>query len=224
MLDLRMNIASRVEVIRDIQTIVVQIVSFFNVGIVDINTIIRSFNELKFEIDVNVESELKSDEKEYFIIPAARFLNLEGAHVATEQKNTFAVKSDVISEFEQTSFSVNIESDSNPGSDFTVDEETNKYQLIAGIVSSSSGTQFKDLPISSFANVQISAVSSSTFETSIPTISGTGTSFTTDFVIGDALVADDQYFIVVNVFNDTALVTDRDPSPSFTNVPAYKQI
>jgi hypothetical protein len=221
-LDLSMSIATRVDVIREIQNIVVQIVSFFNVGIV--NAIAEIKYEVKIEKGIDSRAYRLEDEKEYFIIPAARFANMQANHIVTERTNIFAVKSDLIANIEPTSLSVQVETDSNLGSVFNVEDQTNKYQLITGTVSSGAGTQYKDLQISSFAGIQISAVSSSTFETSIPAITGSGTTFLTDFNIGDAFVADNQYFIVINVFNDTTLVTDRDPSPSFTNVPAYKQI
>jgi hypothetical protein len=276
MLDLQMTIASRVDVIRDIQTIVVQIVSFFNVGIVDIDTIIRSFNELKFEIDVNVESELKSDEKEYTLFLPYIKSNLEidasnveyspelhlyantfiestrspySVQIANKSVQEISTKVEYVptlltvdnvsfqhvSEYQIETVEVqeigslsNIEIqaivESLSTTTLVPEDETNKYLQINGTISSSSGTQYKDLTISAFANIAISAISSSTFETEIPTINGVGTSFLTDFTVGDVIATRDEYFIVVNIFDDVTLVTDRQPASAINNLDAFKRI
>lgn len=104
------------------------------------------------------------------------------------------------------------------------EETTNKYKEIVGTVSFNAGGQYKDLQILGFANVTIGAVSSSTFETPLPLVTGTGTSFLVDYSISDVFVANNEYFVITNIFSNTTLTIDRPPASSFTNVVAYKII
>jgi hypothetical protein len=104
----------------------------------------------------------------------------------------------------------------------TIESQTNKYQEIEGTVSSSVGSQFKDLLLSDFAGVTVGSVGSSTFLTSLPLVVGNGTVFLFDYSITDVFVANNEYFTVTNLFSNTSLVIDRPPASTFTDVVAYK--
>lgn len=101
-----------------------------------------------------------------------------------------------------------------------------KYQPITGNVTyPGTVVQFKDSPISDYANLIIDAVDSDTFE-SIPTLLlGTGTDFITDFDAGDVIVANNEYLIVASeAYETTKMILEFPPDYPFTNVVAYKQI
>ena len=102
------------------------------------------------------------------------------------------------------------------------ESQTNKYQEIQGTVSSSVGSQFKDLLLSDFAEVTVGSVGSSTFLTSLPLVVGNGTVFLSDYSVNDVFVANNEYFTVTNLFSNTSLVIDRPPASTFTDVVAYK--
>jgi len=106
--------------------------------------------------------------------------------------------------------------------DTTIESQTNKYQEIQGTVSSSSGSQYKDLLLSDFAGVTVGSVGSSTFLTSLPLVIGNGTVFLSDYSVSDVFVANNEYFTVTNLFSNTSLVIDRQPASTFTDVVAYK--
>jgi hypothetical protein len=105
-----------------------------------------------------------------------------------------------------------------------LDETINKYKEILGTVSFNAGGQYKDLQILGFANVIVGAVSSSTFETAIPLVTGNGTFFLTDYSVGNVFVANDEYFVITNIFSNTNMTIDRPPESTFTDVVAYKII
>lgn len=104
------------------------------------------------------------------------------------------------------------------------DVVTNKYKQIQGTVSSALGSQYQDLTLEPFSDVQITTISSSTFLSSLTLLVGTNTTFTIDYSIGDVIVANNEYFKVTNVFGNTQLVIDREPSSAFSNISAYKAI
>jgi hypothetical protein len=115
---------------------------------------------------------------------------------------------------------VEVESDVNA----SIQTLLNKYKQIQGTISSSSGSEYKDLLLSDFENEQISTISGLTFETTLSLITGNGTIFTVDFSTNDQFLANNELFTVTNVFSNTSLVADRDPIVPFTDIFAYKLI
>jgi len=101
----------------------------------------------------------------------------------------------------------------------------NKYLKVNGTVSSSTASNnYSELQILELSNVQIGSLQNLQLSSNVSTIVGTATTFTTDFVTSDILLANNELFTVVLVFNDNLMSVNREPTLPFTNVFAYKQI
>jgi len=99
-------------------------------------------------------------------------------------------------------------------------------------------SEFASTPISSLASYSFSSVylespkTASTFNRYVPltgtisssanTITGTGTSFATEFTVGSNLFANNQLFIVNSVANSTYMTINVNPSAPFVGATGYK--
>jgi hypothetical protein len=61
-----------------------------------------------------------------------------------------------------------------------------------------------------------------TISSSANTITGTGTSFATEFTVGANLFANNQLFIVKSVANSTYMTINVNPSAPFVGTTGYK--
>jgi hypothetical protein len=103
-------------------------------------------------------------------------------------------------------------------SDFTF------LDVLPSVLGDGSLLEYKDLLLSDFANTPVSVLSNFTFSETLSLIVGNGTIFTSDFINGDTLLANNELFTVVLLINDTALTIDKNPSLPFQDVFAYKVI
>jgi len=98
-----------------------------------------------------------------------------------------------------------------------------KYQKIVGTVSSSN-ISYTDVPVSVYELSPLSSVYDTVFSGTASLITGVGTNFVSDFNIGSAFVANNEYFATESIANTTFMVADRLPINSFSGVSAYKMI
>jgi hypothetical protein len=185
----------------DVSDITVDITPVFTVAVSDISAIAISQMQVTVNLQENLEivtdSKVDFNIKKLISIPA----DVERS-ITISSSNTI---NDIYDSFEITSL-------------------VTKYELIQGTVSSTTGSLFKDLLLSEFANSTISAFASFTFNSSLPFVAGNGTIFTTDFLVGDIMLANNELFTISNVVDDDLMIIDRVPSPQFTDVFAYKVI
>lgn len=99
-----------------------------------------------------------------------------------------------------------------------------KFKQIQGTVSSDANTQYQDYLLSDYENASIAALADHAFSDTVSLLLGNTTIFTSDFVIGDVLLANGELFTVDHLFNDTQLEIDRLPVSAFADVFAYKVI
>jgi len=114
------------------------------------------------------------------------------------------------------------------GDQYSLDASTesvyNNYQAIQGNVSYALTGVIQSETINLLSQTTLEAVAGLTFFDTLPQILGIGTIFNSDFGVNDVFVANDEYFSVTSVVSNTLLYVDRNPSSTFTNVIAYKQI
>jgi hypothetical protein len=106
--------------------------------------------------------------------------------------------------------------------DITVTNDITKYVKITGTVSSSNGGVLGTTTISTLSATPISTFSTKTFDDSINAVTGSGTTFLTDFSTNSIMLANSEYLTVSGVSNNTFMVIARAPALPFTNVIAYK--
>jgi hypothetical protein len=94
---------------------------------------------------------------------------------------------------------------------------------ISGTVSSIT-TTFANVVVGAYDSLPISTISGRTFNDVASVVIGSGTSFTTEFIHDDIFIADNQYFIVDGIANNTYMTVDVPATPSYSGVFAYKQI
>lgn len=188
-----------------------------------------SINTAKLEIEyvdellLSIVDATSASQAEYVITPTFDLIPTSSLTTSSERKIQFRnlLNTTIASSEYPINRILEVENDANAIFDATV---TNKYNEITGLVTSSTGSQYKDLLLSDFASVTIGSVSGSTFLTPLPLVTGSGTTFVLDYSINDVIVANNEYFVVTNVFSNTALVIDREPSFPFTDVVAYKLV
>ena len=100
------------------------------------------------------------------------------------------------------------------------------YQKIAGTVSSSN-IAYTDMPLSVYGSSPVSVVYDTSLLGTASLIIGSGTDFSNEslpfgFALGDAFVANNEYFTVESIANTTFMVVDRLPINSFSAVNAYR--
>ena len=98
-----------------------------------------------------------------------------------------------------------------------------QYQKASGTVASSTSLYY-DLPMSIYELTPVSFVYDTELSRTASLITGTGTNFVSDFSIGSAFVANNEYFATESVANTTFMVADRLPINPFSGVSAYKMI
>lgn len=106
--------------------------------------------------------------------------------------------------------------------DITVTDDITRYVPITGTVTSSNGGILGTTTISTLSATPISTFSTKTFDDSINAVTGSGTTFLTDFSTGSIMLANSEYLNVSGVSNNTFMVIARAPASPFTNVIAYK--
>jgi hypothetical protein len=167
------------------------------------------------DVSAVATSELKvtSQSEELLSASADRTLNIE-------------IEKFILSEFDITerTFNIVVETEADVNVTFEPQSTITKYKQIQGTVSSNSNVEFKDLQLNAFANLEISSFSSVTFEDFASLVEGNGTIFTTDFAVDDIFLANNEYFTVKAIFDDTLMLADRDPVSPYTDVFAYKVI
>lgn len=94
---------------------------------------------------------------------------------------------------------------------------------ISGTVSSIT-TTFANVAVGAYDNLPISSISELTFNDGAFVVIGSGTSFTTEFIHGDSFIADNQYFIVDGIANNTYMTVNVPATPPYSGVFAYKQL
>lgn len=99
-----------------------------------------------------------------------------------------------------------------------------KYKQIQGTVSSSVGTEIQNSLLSDFQSSPVQLFENFTFESTLPLVTGNGTIFTTDFSVGDTMLANSELFTVSSLIDDTSMIVNRNPTLQFTDVFAYKVI
>jgi len=107
-----------------------------------------------------------------------------------------------------------------------IENVTNKYKQIQGTVSyvSNSGIALETTLISLLEDLNIRTLQDLTFNDDLPIVSGNGTIFEVDYLVDDAFVANNEYFVVDYLLSNTSMIIDRSPENVFTDVIAYKQI
>ena len=98
-----------------------------------------------------------------------------------------------------------------------------QYQKASGTVASSTSLYY-DLPMSIYELTPVSFVYDTELSRTASLITGTGTNFVSDFSIGSAFVANNEYFATESIANTTFMVADRLPINPFSGVSAYKMI
>jgi hypothetical protein len=149
----------------------------------------------------------------------------ESLIVDISEKTTIQIEKLILSEFliNDRTFNIIIENDE-IDANASIQTTTTKYKQIQGTVTSSSGIPFKDLQILDFKDSQILAFANFTFDTNLSLITGNNTTFTTDFIIEDIMLANNETFGISSIIDDTLVAVNRTPTNSFTNVFAYKII
>jgi hypothetical protein len=121
--------------------------------------------------------------------------------------------------------------------DYELDFKPYNYDIIAA-----GARKYGEFQISSFANTQIIQLATKTFDTDISTtiisknvkISGTGsltgntivgvgTSFDSEFNVGDYVIVNDEKFVVKTVSNSEHMVLNVNSTGNYVDVPVYKE-
>lgn len=98
-----------------------------------------------------------------------------------------------------------------------------KQAKISGTVSSIT-TTFANVAIGAYGSLPISLIFGKTFSDVASIVIGSGTSFTTDFASGNTFIADNQYFIVSGIANNTYMTVNVPATTPYSGVFAYKQL
>jgi len=98
-----------------------------------------------------------------------------------------------------------------------------RQSKISGTVSSIT-TTFANVAVGAYGTSSISALSNKTFNDVASVVVGNGTSFTSNFAHGDTFIADNQYFIVDGVANNTYMTVNVPATTPYSGVFAYKQL
>jgi len=80
------------------------------------------------------------------------------------------------------------------------------------------------MPVSVYELSPLSSVYDTVFSGTASLITGIGTNFVSNFSLGSAFVANNEYFATESIANTTFMVADRLPINSFSGVSAYKMI
>ena len=124
--------------------------------------------------------------------------------------------SEAISVYADTIFDLQVRQD------ITVTDDITRYVPITGTVTSSNGGILGTTTISTLSATPISTFSTKTFDDAINTVTGSGTTFLTDFSAGSIMLANNEYLNVSGISSNTSMVIARAPASPFTNVIAYK--
>jgi hypothetical protein len=207
----------------NITHLVVQIVSLFNVGIIDITSQVDSKYKIQLiPIEVDTSTGLLQDKLYTLDLPDTEF-GVEAQDAISTLEIDIESESSTNNLIVFKNYGLAIQDDINALSEFA-NTTTNKYEQIQGTVSYLAGVTLEDSLISDFQNVEIQSFASFTFTDDIPFVSGNGTIFEIDFAVNDVFVANNEYFTVNLLVSNTSLVIDRPPENVFTDVVAYKQI
>jgi len=101
------------------------------------------------------------------------------------------------------------------------DSEITKYSLTPGTVSSTS-VNYSGYQISQFASTSIFNLSQAKIGTLQSAIIGVGTSFTTEFIPGSTITANNEFFVITSIANNNLMTVNQFPSSPFTNIRIYK--
>jgi hypothetical protein len=98
-----------------------------------------------------------------------------------------------------------------------------RQSKISGTVSSIT-TTFANVAVDAYGSLPISLIFGKTFSDVASIVIGSGTSFTTNFASGNTFIADNQYFIVSGIANNTYMTVNVPATTPYSGVFAYKQL
>ena len=97
-----------------------------------------------------------------------------------------------------------------------------RYGKIAGTVSSLD-VNITEVTLGDYAETPMESVDEDTFGDTVPFVVGTGSNFISDYDLFDVFAANNEYFVVEAVANNTHMIVDRHPMAPYSGVYGYKQ-